>query len=465
MSNCGHILALECRISPVLRIAGPFVALCRAILSVFIVARSKGFAMQSTTSSATSSRTVLISGAGVAGQALAYWLRRYGFEPTVVERSRSPRGGGFSIDLRGAAVDVAARMGILHSLCDRGVRFREIAHLDSAGDIVWKTDGNFGAGDGIAGDVEVLREDLNSIMHDATADAAEWIFGDSIRTFTDDDDGVIVDFTHGAQRRFDLVIGCDGLHSGVRTLAFGPEEQYIRPLGFYVAVFGIPNFLGLERQWFSCDMVGKQASILQYGAGKATRAVLLFASPRLDIDRRDAAAQAAVVAEAFAGETSWVVPQLLAAMAAADDLYFDEVSQIHMPSWSAGRACLVGDAAYAPTLITGQGTSLALVGSYVLAGELAAAGGDHQVAFARYHDIMRPFAVQNQAIAMGSEELAIPRTSAELDAKNSRLRQPVDTASATASDSVSTAFAEGSAAALMQNAANAISLPEYGAAV
>tara|TARA_R110000772_G_scaffold62590_7_gene140642 strand:+ start:262 stop:1491 length:1230 start_codon:yes stop_codon:yes gene_type:complete len=409
--------------------------------------------MIDTNSANLQNRKILISGAGAAGQTLAYWLRQHGFTPVVVERAPEPRAGGFAIDIRGAAVFVAKQMGILEDCREVSVRMREIVRVNREGGHVWKTDGNFGAGDGVAGDVEILRDDLTHIIQQKLCEGIEYRFGDSITAIAQDESGVAVTFRNGDPERFDLVIGADGLHSNVRALAFGPEEKFAKPLGYYIAIFTIDNFMDLEQQWHMCYLPGKMANIMQYGLDKHTRAMFLFASPPLDYDRGNADEQKALINQAFLDDNYWVVPQLLEQLQAANDLYFDEVTQIHMPGWSNGRVALTGDAACAPTAITGQGTSLALVGSYVLAGELKAAGGNYKVAFERCNSKLQDFVKENQDLAFTCEELAIPDTWEDLYSKEelfSNIQEDEDEEPD-----------ERSAAYLFQKAANAITLDTY----
>jgi 2-polyprenyl-6-methoxyphenol hydroxylase-like FAD-dependent oxidoreductase len=394
-------------------------------------------------------RSVLISGAGAAGQSLGYWLSRYGFNPTVVERSPTSRTGGFAIDIRGAAVVVAERMGILDACRRAHVHMREIVRLDRNGDVIWMTDANWGSdeGDG-GGDVEILRDDLTAILQEATRDGVEYIFGDAITSMVQDDEGVDVTFQRGKSRRFDLVIGADGLHSAVRSLAFGPEAEFARPLGYYVGVFTMPNVLDLERQWLMSYLPGKMVHVINYGHDKHTRGVFIFASPSASYDRRDVSQQKALIEKAFADDSNWEIPALLKGLRESTDLYFDDVTQIHMQSWSNGRVALLGDAAFAPTLITGQGSSLAIVGAYVLAGELKAAQGDYGIAFNRYEKEMRHFITQNQRI-IDCPELSILGTWEELEEREKLFR------------SIQGAPDERSAAAVIGAAANAIELKDY----
>jgi 2-polyprenyl-6-methoxyphenol hydroxylase-like FAD-dependent oxidoreductase len=398
-------------------------------------------------------RTILISGAGAAGQSLGYWLRRYGFTPTVIERAPAPRIGGFAVDLRGAAVLVAERMGILDAFRKVRVGMREIVHLDRNGEVVWKTDGNFGAGEGIAGDVEVLRDDLTRILQEFSWEGVEYIFGDSIASIAQDEAGVSVTFEHAQPRRFDLVVGADGLHSMVRSLAFGPEAEFLWRLGYYAGIFTIPNVLNLDRQWLRRTLPGKQIHIIDYGQDKHTRGLFVFASPPLKYDRSDISQQKALIEKAFEGDTSWGIPILLDALRGSTDLYFDDVAQVRMQSWSSGRVALLGDAAYAPTLRTGQGTSLAVVGAYVLAGELKAANGDYRIAFDRYEKEMRSYTEQNQRIVFDCSELSMLGTWEEVEQRERRFRSRQS-----APDLEPDAH---SAAVIIQSAANAIELKEY----
>ncbi|NEW76900.1 MULTISPECIES: FAD-dependent monooxygenase [Streptomyces] len=367
---------------------------------------------------------VLVSGAGAAGQTLAYWLARHGFETTVVERAPAPRIGGFAIDLRGTAVHVAERMGIIDAVRANRVHMKEIVHLDHLGEPVWKTDGNFGAGEGLTGDVEILRDDLTSLLGRACAelDGLTYRFNDSIESIDQTGDHVEVAFEKSPPGRFDLVLGADGLHSTVRALTFEEAEAYKKRLGYYAAIFSIPNIFGMERQMFMSSLPGKLVIVLQYGLAKHTRGMLVFASPPLEFDKWDADEQKALIRGAFKDDHAyWAVAPLLAELDQATDLYFDEVTQITMPAWSSGRVALVGDAAFAPTTMSGQGTSTAVVGAYVLAGELKAAGGDPTVAFPRYEAKVRPYVELNQAIPFESPELAIPSSWEGIEQRNAEV--------------------------------------------
>ncbi|WP_405143394.1 FAD-dependent monooxygenase [Sphaerisporangium sp. NBC_01403] len=332
----------------------------------------------------TKNRDVLISGASVAGPTLAYWLARYGFRPVVVERAPEPREGGYPIDVRGRAVEVARRMGVLPALREAGVEMSELTFVDAAGRRAGHVDAQALRRAIPTDDLELPRGDLVKILHDATRDDVEYVFDDSITTMEQDDDGVTVAFERGETRRFDLVIGADGLHSIVRRLAFGEESRFVHHLGYYVAAADVSRDYGTGDQVVLYNAPGKMAGVYSY-LDRAT-AIFVFRAPNVGgHDHRDISAQKRLLAEAF-GDRAWRVPELLAQVSAAPDFYFDSVSQIRMAPWSRGRVSLAGDAAHCPALLSGHGTTLAMAGAYVLAGELHAAGGDHRRAFARYED-------------------------------------------------------------------------------
>ncbi|MEJ3652567.1 FAD-dependent monooxygenase [Actinomycetes bacterium KLBMP 9759] len=343
--------------------------------------------------------TVLISGASVAGPTLAYWLRRHGFTPTIVERAATPRAGGQAIDVRGVAVEVAERMGVLADIRAARTQMRGMAFVDERGDELMSTTAmTFTGGPTDGPDVEILRDDLSAILLKAT-EGIEYRYGDSISGIGQHDGGVDVTFERAQPRTFDLVIGADGLHSAVRGLAFGPERDCVTHLGKYLSVFTAPNFLDLDRwQIFHQPRPGVMAGLYTARDNTETRVNMGFEAEPFDYDHRDVELQKKLVADAFDG-AGWVVPRMVEQMWRSPDFYFDSMAQVHLDSWSRGRVALVGDAGYCASPLSGQGTSLALVGAYVLAGELKAAGGDHAAAFAGYERQMRGFVAANQHLA------------------------------------------------------------------
>ncbi|GAA0285052.1 FAD-dependent monooxygenase [Actinomadura nitritigenes] len=342
---------------------------------------------------------VLVTGASIAGPALAHWLRRWGAEVTVVERAPELRPGGQAVDARGVAREVIGRMGL-----EAAVR---AACTDTAGAHIVDADGRvletFGVeddgGDGFIADIEILRGDLSQVLYDDTRDGVEYVFGDRIAELAQDADGVDVVFAGGDRRRFDLVVGADGLHSPLRAMVFGPHERFLRHLGHVLAFYSVPNEFGLDRWLLEYQDQESGRSALLRPIQDATRAMAMFyfASADFDVDYRDVAAQKVLLRERMAG-LGWLTPDILAHLDDTPDFYLDQVAQVVMDRWSSGRVGLLGDAAFSSSPMSGQGTGLALVGAYVLAGELAAAGWDPDAGFARYEARMRSFVEANQEI-------------------------------------------------------------------
>ncbi len=348
---------------------------------------------------AVSSTRVLVSGASIAGPALAHWLRRWGAEVTVVERAPELRPGGQAVDARGIAKDVIRRMGL-----DTAVR---AARTDTAGAYNVDVDGNvletFRAddhgGDGYIAEIEILRGDLSQVLYDDTRDGVEYLFGDRIVELTQDADGVDVTFAGGERRRFDLVIGADGLHSALRAMVFGPREKYVRHLGRMMAFFTVPNEFELDRWLIDYQESGSGRSAGLRPLPDATQAMAMFSflAADLDIDYRDVAAQKRLLREQMK-DMGWLSSPILAHLDDTEDFYLDQVAQVVMDRWSSGRVGLLGDAAFSSSPLSGGGTGLALVGAYLLAGELAAAGWDPEAGFAAYERQMRSYVEANQEI-------------------------------------------------------------------
>ncbi|GLY87138.1 FAD-dependent monooxygenase [Actinoallomurus iriomotensis] len=351
---------------------------------------------------------VLISGAGVAGVTLAYWLSRHGFTPTVVERAPALRAGGYKVDIRGAALTVAERMGLLEEIRTLRTGVRRGTVVDATGKSVASMDGDTFGGR-THGDAEILRGDLHRLLYRRTAESVTCLFGDSITALRETPDGVEVDLASGRSDTFDLVIGADGLHSVTRALAFGPEERFVRDLGYRISICDVPNHLRLDRE--EVTYVGPGKTMLAYSTAgeEGAKAMFLFGSAELDGEPDGPAERRRALASVYAGE-GWEVPRFVESAVAAPDLYYDSISQVHLDRWSAGRVALLGDAAHCASPASGQGTSLAMVGAYVLAGELAAAGGDHRGGFAAYEREMRPFAEANQRLGPANIKRMVMRT-------------------------------------------------------
>lgn len=321
-------------------------------------------------------KNVLISGASVAGPAAAYWLRRFGYNPTVVERAPALRDSGNAVDFRGPAhLSVLRKMGLLEEIRERRTVPKKWIFVDARGRQKASLPPDFAGGE-----VEIRRGDLSRVLYEASRHTTEYLFGDHITSLIETPNGVNVTFKHAPARTFDLVIGADGMHSGVRALAFGAEARFSRFMGAYFASFNAR----------SLDRVGELEVYNEPGRFVSAGLLVFRTEQPLDYDRQDVEAQKRLVADTYAG-AGWCTGEVIEAMRAAPDFYMDSISQIRMERFTGGRVALLGDAGHGAT-IGGMGTGLGIVGAYVLAGELAAAGGDHRVAFPRYQELMRPYA-------------------------------------------------------------------------
>ncbi|WP_409182743.1 FAD-dependent monooxygenase [Amycolatopsis sp. VS8301801F10] len=361
-------------------------------------------------------RTVLISGAGVAGLSLAYWLRQHGFHPTLVERAPGPRQGGQAVDLRGAAREVVARMGLLDEVRAAHTGIRGIAWVDERGRRAAEMAADaLGDSGGVVADLEILRSDLVRILHDAAGVDIE--YRTEITALDEKPDGIRAAFARGPARTFDVVVGADGIGSGVRSLVFGPDS--VRDLGYHLGYFPARTRLDLDGWETVCNLPagngvgGRVVMLYPLGASGECRVLVGFVSPKPLAPEEN---PAAVVAEAFAG-AGWEIPALLEQL--PDDLYFSRAGEVRLTEWHRGRTVLLGDAAFGGSL--GMGTSLALVGAYVLAGELSTVD-DPRTAFARYADEMRDYVAANRKRPPGGARGFAPRTRTGIRLRNAFLR-------------------------------------------
>ncbi|MBL0885992.1 FAD-dependent monooxygenase [Myceligenerans indicum] len=358
---------------------------------------------------------ILVVGAGVAGEALAARLRHHAIDVTIVERAPGPRPGGQGIDIRGAAREVIDRMGLTRQVRAAHTGVRGIRQVDAAGRVRVEMPADaVGHSGGIVADLEILRSDLVRILaaaagHDVASGGVERVFGDTVTSLAERSDGVDVTFARSAPRRFDAVVGADGVFSAVRRLMF-PEARLIDS-GYHRAVFtmsGGPDLDGWELMYSMPAGNGTTGgrNVLLYPTRDSARAMVHFACPPMEYDRHDVEEQKRIVDRVLAGE-SWHVPQVRAALHDAPDFYFDRHGRVETP-WRRGRVVLLGDACAAGSV--GMGTTIALVGAYVMAGELARRPGDPRSAFAAYEERVRPYAHANSAPLPGGTKAFLPAT-------------------------------------------------------
>ncbi len=357
-------------------------------------------------------RTALISGAGIAGATAAYWLAKAGFQVTVVEQARDMRSSGSPVDVRGPAVEVAERMGVMARIRDADTCVRDMVFVNARGHVVSRVDMRTTWAE--PGDVELPRAQLAAILREAVPDDVEFQFGNSVKALTQDADGVTAEFLSGPAGRFDLVLGADGAHSGVRALAFGPDADYVKHLGVYIATLPLDGETGTDLVMYNTP--GRAVAI--HPAGGHPGAAFMFRAPQIaHFDHRDLDQHKRLLTAAYAG-AGWRVPELLDRVRAADDLYFDSVSRIQVPTWSRGRIGLVGDAASCVSLF-GDGSSLAMTGAFTLADSL---NGDIPAGLRTYEVRHRPQRAAKENSVAYATRLLIPATLAGIAVRNVALR-------------------------------------------
>lgn len=336
---------------------------------------------------------ILVIGVGIAGPAVSYWLRRFGFSPILIEKSAAIRKGGQALDVRGIATHIAREMGIYDQICDMRTRIECGRFVDTAGNVLHEEHGEkfgFRQDD----EVEILRGDLVEILMKTIADVPCY-FNQSIISMQQNDDNVIVNFKDGRIEHYDIVIAADGIHSATRRMIFDKNEYQLIHLGSYLSTFTIPNYLGLSHMDLECEAHHKLVSINSDNHPEIARAGFMFRSQHVLKDIRDENEQKQFLWDTFR-DFGWETQNLLNLMKTSDDFYFDAITQVKMNSWTKGRIALVGDAGYCPSPLSGQGNNLAFVGAYILAGELKAANGNYAQAFTRYNALLRSFVEVNQ---------------------------------------------------------------------
>ena len=358
---------------------------------------------------------VAINGTGVAGPTLAYWLRQFGHEPVLFEKAPALRTGGYLIDFWGLGYEIAERMGLVPILRERCYEMERMRMVDGDGreeatvnltSMREALQGRF---------ISLARADLVAALFDA-CDGIPAHFGVSVTAIDQAGKGVVVTLSDGRRERFDLVVGAGGLHSQVRELVFGPEAHFERSLGCYVAAFRIPGY-PLRDELTYVSHTAPKRHVARVALRNDETLVLLVCRAELVNGESLRERPRAALRHAF-HDMRWEVPDLLDRMDGVDDVYFDRVSQIHLPRWFSGRVALLGDAAACPSLLAGEGTGLAMTEAYVLAGELHRAAGDFRRAFAAYDTRLRAFVTAKQRAALRFRGFFAPQTALGLTVRN-----------------------------------------------
>src|SRR5262249_8762552 len=352
---------------------------------------------------ASTRRSVLISGGGIAGLTLAYWLHHHGLQPTIIEQAPKLRPEGYAIDFAGSGWDVAERMQLIPALRQSQITAPYFIFKDGGGRTLARLPTAVLQRAFQDKMVQTMRPDLEAALYGTIRDTVPIRFGTSIQQIDQAPEHVAVTFTDGAQEAFDLVVGAGGTHSNVRKLLFGDERQFARYLGYYFATFPVPNLDHFEECAIICLEPTRQATVYPDHHGGYT-ALLVYRAQ--DAGHISSAERKSMLEAHYAG-AGWVIPQMIASITDTTPVYLDSVTQIQMPCWSDGRIALVGDAAHCLTLVSGQGASTAIGGAYILAGELGKAN-DHRAAFAAYERRVRPFVEDKQRKARRFAKTFVP---------------------------------------------------------
>lgn len=337
---------------------------------------------------------ILVNGGGIAGPSLAYWLTRHGHAVTIVEQAAQLRTGGQAVDFRGPALTVLDRMGLLEQVRAGATRMGPLVLVDNRGKEVGRLPAEV-----LSGEVEIHWGDFTRILYEAVRNDVNYRFGVRVTALEDDAQRVGVTFSDGSAGSYDLLVGADGLHSGTRRLAFGPEEQYVTQLGQCFGFFDVENTLRLDHCGMAYIDAGRTVALQGIDPDEPARASFFLTDPHLEFDYRDNEGNKRLFAERYAG-MGWQVPTLLQGLAEAPEVYFDSIAQVHLDSYARGRVCLTGDAAWCASPRSGMGTTLALVGCYVLAHEMQAADDHYATAFDRYQRLLAPYVARCQQLAV-----------------------------------------------------------------
>ena len=350
-------------------------------------------------------KEVLILGASIAGLSTAWWMHQLGYQVTVVEKAPQPRVDGAAVDFKGDTIAVVKRMGLYEQLKKHRLHCDLIEFKNEAD----QTQHSFQLPPGEVDEIEIERDAFVEVLFTDLKPKVTFLFNTSLTALNETQEGIVAQLANGLTRSFQLVLGCDGVHSTVRKLWFGEEVRYAHFLQAYGSITIVHKLLVREGSQQIYRVPGKSITLNAYN-GK-TDVVFNFVSEReIPVDYRDKAPQRQLIMEQFKDQ-GWRSAELLEELRQSDNFYFVEYYQIKMPSWTKGRVALVGDAAYCVSPAAGRGGSVAMSGAAILADALRKHQGDYALAFDDYDNTFRPFIDRLQADAQQTlQTVLLPRT-------------------------------------------------------
>jgi 2-polyprenyl-6-methoxyphenol hydroxylase-like FAD-dependent oxidoreductase len=349
---------------------------------------------------------VLISGGGIAGLTLAYWLHHYDIPSVVIEQANGIRRDGYAIDFLGTGYDVAERMGLIDRLAAQQVPFEGLIYVNKDGKLIAKLDARLLRSITDGKYMGLMHATLEEVLYEALAGKNEVRFGRWLVAIEPGPDAVAVTFNDGVTESFDLLIGADGVHSTTRALVFGPEEQFSRYLGYTIACYPLADRYDIGHAFKMYVEPGRMAAA--YCTPQEGEILLFFMYQSTKPEHVPREQRLARLREVFRG-MGWLTEQFLSDASPSQSVFMDAVIQIQMPSWQKGRVALVGDACDCPTLLSGQGASLAMGGAYLLARALHESA-DYQQAFRRYQQQMFAFVQAQQKSGRSFAKSFLPGT-------------------------------------------------------
>ena len=349
---------------------------------------------------------VLISGGGIAGLTLAYWLHQYDIPSVVIEQANEIRRDGYAIDFLGTGYDVASRMGLIDRLAAEQIPFERLVYVNRHGKPIARLDAALMRSITGGKYMGLIHETLGEVLYEAVEGSVEVRFGRWITALESGPDAVVVTFNDGTTESFDLLIGADGVHSTTRELVFGSEEQFSRYLGYTIACYPLPARYGIGRTFQMHNEPGRLVAAYCTPQGKDILTFFMYLAARKEHVPREQ--RLSRLREEFAG-MGWLAERFLSDVSPTENVFMDAVIQIEMPTWHRGRVALVGDACDCPTLLSGQGASLAMGGAYLLARSLHESA-DYEQAFRRYEQQMSPHVLAEQKSGRSFAKSFLPAT-------------------------------------------------------